>query len=985
MRKKTILGLATLAAAVSISLHAAPVTSSVPASKAETIPFKVGKERSAAERLQDEAALKAAKANASIKSQKKTEGVEVNNRFPEELLLRKPINTKRDVLAAKNDKAKSGIFALFDPTVKNSPAVELSVPGYSNDDNAAVNGVRIAPPDTNGDVSPEYYVQYVNLGWVVLNKADGSVAYGPVAGNSFWQGFGGACEAENAGDPIVLYDHIADRWLFSQFTSSTVDGHQCVAISKDNKPFPDAGETAADQYYRYDFVVSPNGQFNDYPKITVWPDGYYMTTNEFTASFVGVNVTVFDRTAMLAGNPASFVQWSLGTNDTFSTQPSHLEGPDLPPAGTCNTLIHVSDAEVWGSPFDSYRSWQACVDFDTPGNSTLTENPRLAVAAFDAELCGFNRNCVPQPTGQSLDTLAQFTMYRFATRYFPGQGLKGVVTHTVDVGGNRGGVRWADLGISGAGLSINDQGTIDAPDGVWRWLPSGAMDSSGNIAVIYSRGNAANFASPYYSAREAGDPAGTMQTEAVCHNSTGGQTGTNRWADYASVSVDPVDNCTFWMTHEYVETTGSFNWNTRVCSFRFPSCGEPSFGLAGDNLAQEFCSADGATLTPINLDVASFQGFTDPVTLSYDNLPTGFSGNFSNNPVVPPGTSIAQLFADSTVSSGLYNFRIKGMSGSTERFLNVSARAFASAPSAPTLIDPADGSSGVNTQPTFTWNASAIAQSYTIQIDDDADFSSPEIDETVNGTSFTPASALNTDTNYYWRVIANNVCGSSAASAVSTFSTGLLVCLAPNLPIPDNNVTGVISILNAADVGAIEDLNVSINASHTWVGDLKFSLRHVASNTTIDLIDRPGVPGSTFGCSFNNIDATLDDASAQPVETTCNSSGPALAGVLQPNQPLSAFNGLEFSGDWELRISDLAGGDTGTVNQWCVVPVLAAIPGDLNDDRCVDIDDMSLLLAAIRNRSTDPLYDINGDGKVNNNDRRALTDLYTNPGGARCD
>ena len=697
-----------------------------------------------------------------------------------------------------------------------------------------------------------------------------------------------------------------------------------------------------------------------------------------------MNVNVFNRTAMLSGAAANFVQFSLGSNDTFSVQPAHLEGLDLPPAGTCNTLVHVSDAETFGSPFDSYRSWKACVNFNTPASSTITENPRTAVAAFDAELCGFSRNCVPQPTGQSLDTLAQFTMYRFATRYFPGEGLKGVITHTVDVGGNRGGVRWAQVNIGTSGLSVADQGTIDANDGVWRWLPAGAMDASGNIAVVYSRGNASNFASPYFSGREAGDPAGTMQTETVCHNSTGGTTGANRWADYASMSVDPNDQCTFWMTHEYVETTGSFNWNTRVCSFRFPSCGEPTFGLSGDNLSQEFCTAAGATLDPINVSVASYQGFTDAVNLSYVGLPAGFTGNFSVNPVIPAGNSVAQLYADSSVATGVYNYQIKGTSGSTERTLNLSAKTFASAPSSATLTGPADGSSGVDTQPSFTWTAVANATSYTIQVDDDADFSSPEINQTVNGTSYTATSALSTNKTYYWRVIAKNVCGNGVASAVSSFSTGLLVCASPELAIPDSNTTGVASVLNVADAGEIEDLNVSIKASHTWVGDLKFVLKHMATGTTVDLIDRPGVPGSTFGCSRDNIDATLDDASAQLAETTCNTSGPALAGVLKPNQPLAGMNGKEFSGAWELRATDHAGGDTGTLHKWCMVPVLAALPGDLNGDRCVDIHDMSLLLEAIRARSTDPKFDINGDGKVNIRDRTALTALFTNPGGAAC-
>ena len=980
MRKSKLIGLAVLAASLSLGLHAAPTTATSPG-KATTSPIKkIGQEQTAQQREVDAQKAKAKQA----KSTKAVSGKnrEVNNRFPAELLTRKKVDTKQDVLVAKQQALKAGKIGALGAEVRNTPAADLSFPGYDNDDNAVVAGGRIAPPDTNGDVGTDYYVQYVNLGWMVFSKTDGSVVAGPFAGNTFWEGFGGICESDNSGDPIVLYDRYADRWVFSQFTTSSADGHQCFAISKDNKPFPDAGESAADQYHRYDFVVSPVGQFNDYPKITLWPDGYYMTTNEFTASFIGVNLTVFNRTAMLAGAPANFVQWSLGSNDSFSAQPSHLEGLDLPPAGTCNTVLHASDAETWGSPFDSYRSWQACVDFNTPANSTLTENPRIAAAAFDAELCGFSRNCVPTPTGQSLDTLAQFTMYRFTTRYFPGEGLKGVISHSVDVGGNRAGVRWAQLNLSPTGPAIADQGTIDAGDGMWRWMPAAGMDASGNIAVVYTKANAGKFPSVYFAGREAGDAPGTMQAEAVCHDGTGGQTGVNRWGDYASVSSDPVDQCTFWMTNEYTETTGTFNWNTRVCSFKFPSCGEPTFGVGGDNLSQEICTATGATLDPINVNVASYQGFVDPVTLSYDGLPAGFSGGFSVNPVVPPGSSVASLFADGSVVTGVYNFRIKGAAGTTERFANISVRAWDSAPATPVLSGPADGATGVDVQPNFTWAAAAEATSYTIEIDDNADFSSPVVSETVNGTSFTPGAALDTDTTYYWRVTANNTCGSGASSAVFSFSTGLLVCAAPNAAIPDNG--SVNNTIVISDGGTLEDLNVSVTGVHTWVGDLRFNLLHQESGLTIDLIDRPGFTGTGFGCSANDFDTTLDDSGSAPVETTCNPTPPALSGTLIPNQPLSTFNGGEFAGSWRLTISDNAGGDTGTLQKWCLLPALAAIPGDLNGDGCVDTSDMAMLLEAIRTRSTDMTYDINGDGKVNSKDRTALIALYTNPGGAPC-
>lgn len=462
-----------------------------------------------------------------------------------------------------------------------APSAILSLEGYSNDDNAAIVGGRITPPDTNGDVGRDHYVMYVNLGWMYFNKSDGSVAGGPFAGNTFWQGFGGPCQTQNAGDPVVIYDHLAGRWLFSQFTGTAInDGHQCVAITD--------GEDPAGPYTLYDFVVSPGG-FNDYPKIGLWNDGYYMTTHEFAGpnlSFAGVNLTVFDRNAMLAGNPnASFVQFSNVTSGDaleFGTIAGNLEGPNLPPAGTCNYLVHATDVEAFGVPgSDRYRLWEACVNFANPGSSTLRQINSVNVPAFDKNLCGFSRDCIQQPGSQNLDALAAMTIYRFNLRYFPGEGvLKGVATTNVDVGADRAGVQWAGIDINPQtnATEIGDNGdllgVINFNDGENRWMGSATMDQDGNIGIGYTRSSNATFPSVYFTVHERGvDGPGAVQQESVCVAGTGSHQGANRWADYASASMDPVDQCTFWIANEYVETTGNFSWNTRVCSFRIPSCG----------------------------------------------------------------------------------------------------------------------------------------------------------------------------------------------------------------------------------------------------------------------------------------------------------------------------------------------------------------------------------------------------------------------------
>lgn len=508
---------------------------------------------------------------------------------------------------------RSGVSAV------RAPNALLSIPGYSNDSNASVGEPRITPPDTNGDVGLNHYVQYVNLGWIVYNKSNGSVAAGPFPGNTFWQGFGGVCESLNAGDPIVLYDHLAGRWFFSQFTGTSVaDGHQCVAISD--------GEDPTGPYTLYDFVVSP-GQFNDYPHIGVWADGYYMTTHEFSVpafNFVGTNLTVFDRNQMLAGNPnAGFIQFTNSTSGDdleFGTMPAHLEGPP-PPAGTCHYSVHSTDAEAFGVPgSDRIRVWEACANFSNPGSSTLNQVNSVNLPAFDINLCGFSRDCIDQPGSQLLDPNAANTQYRFNTRYFASEGvLKGVVTRNVDVGADRAGVLWAGIDINPVNdaTSLSDNGNllgvIDFNDGLNRWMGSASLDQDGNVGIGYTRSSSGSFPSIYFTVHERGvDAPGSVQQESVCVDGSGSHTGANRWADYASTSIDPVDSCTFWHTNEYVETTGNFNWATRVCSFQIPGCGgggpanQPPNASFTFNCTDLSCSFNGSGSSDSDGTIASY-------------------------------------------------------------------------------------------------------------------------------------------------------------------------------------------------------------------------------------------------------------------------------------------------------------------------------------------------------------------------------------------
>ncbi|MBI3246314.1 MAG: hypothetical protein HYZ50_07395 [Deltaproteobacteria bacterium] len=450
------------------------------------------------------------------------------------------------------------------------PPLVLNFEGVPN-----VNAVL--PPDTNGDVGPDHYVQWVNLSFAIYDKS-GQILYGPVPGNTLWSGFGGPCEDTNDGDPHVLYDHLADRWLFSQPAVPNFPAgpfYQCLAVSKTPDP------TGA--YHRYAFLIS-NTKLNDYPKFGVWPDGYYMSINQFTglgtpaAAYAGAAVVAFERAKMLTGKSAQALYLDLeSVNPNFGGMlPADLDGPP-PPDDTPNYFAEVDDT-IFGFPTDSLRIWEFHVDWTNLANSTfgLSGNPNvvLDVDPFDANLCNFSSNCIPQKrVSRRLDALSDRLMFRLQYRNF-GTHQTLVANHTVDVAINQAGIRWYELRNSGGGWSIHQQGTY-APDAAHRWMGSAAMDKNGNLAIGFSASNRKKFfPSIHYAGRLASDPLGELaQGEAVLKTGGGAQThSASRWGDYSSLTVDPVDDCTFWYTSEYHPTTSVKSWHTRVGAFRFADC-----------------------------------------------------------------------------------------------------------------------------------------------------------------------------------------------------------------------------------------------------------------------------------------------------------------------------------------------------------------------------------------------------------------------------
>ena len=421
-------------------------------------------------------------------------------------------------------------------------------------------GCNCSPPDTNGEVGGTQYVQLVNQGLQVFDKASGTSLLGPLDIGTLWGGFGGLCETNGAGDPVVLYDQLADRWLISQFAGGNTITDECVAVS--------SSADATGGYYRYGFHLGSN--FYDYPHLGLWPDAYYMSMNVFNAAgtaYLGPQPFAFDRTKMLLGQPAGFQATANTLGDTVAPLlPADLDGAGLPPAGAPETFLRFPD-------LGSMDLYHYHVDWANPAASSFSRFATPPAAPFTT-LCPITTNCVPQAgTTIKLDGIGDRLMFRLAYRKFA-DGQESLVGNYTVSSNNTAGIRWFELRNPTNGpVTVFQQSTYQ-PDGTWRWMGSAAMDRQGNLALGFSAAAAGTYPQIRYAGRLAGDPLNTLaQGEATLIAGSGAQTsGHNRWGDYSDLTVDPSDDCTFWYTTEYYQTTAPVAWKTRIGSFKFPNC-----------------------------------------------------------------------------------------------------------------------------------------------------------------------------------------------------------------------------------------------------------------------------------------------------------------------------------------------------------------------------------------------------------------------------
>ncbi|MEI8058665.1 MAG: T9SS type A sorting domain-containing protein [Ferruginibacter sp.] len=479
-------------------------------------------------------------------------------------------------IVGKDEEFEEGVNVNFGNDIAKDPALQqvyqnakhLTTNNAITSNFAGIGYQPLNPPDPTLCVGPNHIIQ-------MINGASGALLqiYNKTGGVLVASKYLDAITGKGGlGDPIALYDQLADRFVLTEFNNKPETGTEglTIAISKTNDP------TGA--WYVYFF--STGTTFPDYPKFSVWPDAYYATTNDFAnaVTYSGSSVYAFDRTNMLAGNPTATMQKiTLGnTNKHFSMSPVCLEGTTLPPLGTGGLIAYMNDNAWSGSATDSIGLFEFKVNFTTPSLSKVVAKSSLAVTAYKSDICTTTRGqCINQPGSTiKVEALHQKIMNQPIYRNFGSyEGI--VLSHVVDKGTNISGIRWYELTKTTGNWGVNQQSTY-APDNTHRWLPGICYDAAGNIGLAYNvSASTTTYPGAKYTGRKSCDPLNTMTyAESVIIAGTAANSST-RYGDYNQLVCDP-DGIHFWFTCEY---NAASTWSTRVASFTLDNCAP---ALCGD-------------------------------------------------------------------------------------------------------------------------------------------------------------------------------------------------------------------------------------------------------------------------------------------------------------------------------------------------------------------------------------------------------------------
>ena len=457
------------------------------------------------------------------------------------------------------------------------------------------------PPDTYGQVGLNHYFQIVNCHFSIYDKT-GNKLLGPTSNATIWNGMP---HNMNGGDGIVLYDAAADRWLVAQLSYPSGYNYEMIAVSQTNDP--------TGSWYRWEYAFN---ELPDYPKFGVWQDAYYMAVNRFGSGFSGTGQCAFDRNAMIAGDPsAQMIYFTLpSSNHAFGFLPSSCDGA-FPPAGTPNYYVYMHDGPDYLGVYEFHA------DFVTPDSSTFGNYHQLPVNSFNSNLSGIPQKGTSVPD----NTLSDRLMYRCQFRVFNDHWSM-VTNHTVNVGSNRGGIRWYELQKHDtAAWAIHQQSTYAPADGMSRWMGSVALDTLGNIGLGFSISSSTTYPAIKFTGRFYNDSLNemTLPEKGIFYgtgsNNANDGNGGSRWGDYSTMTVDPADGTTFWYSQEYLTTMGS-GWHTRIASFNLASILNLSITATPDTI----CAGDSTQLN------AMPTGGSGSYTYLWTSDPPGFNSTLKN-------------------------------------------------------------------------------------------------------------------------------------------------------------------------------------------------------------------------------------------------------------------------------------------------------------------------------------------------------------------
>jgi hypothetical protein len=568
--------------------------------------------------------------------------------------------------------------AAFPAQMAQKDMVQKSAPSHTNtatpSADSSFDGLDFAnwgaghPPDENGDVGPNYYIQTVNTSIGIYDKSNGNRVAAFTFNTFMSQGhFGNLCDTQNFGDPVVLYDSYEGRWFISDF-AFTIDGsgnltsqsYQCFAVSKTNDPVNGG--------WNYYSITAPTSYLGDYPKFGVWPDGIYMSANLFNGtggSYSAYHVWALNKQQMYANAPTVSVVDFSGTSGDFTVIPANSKlAAGAPPAGSPEYFVST---ENWLNQLSIYKF---AVNWDKVSTSTFT-GPYYELAP----------NCWPNATPANASTPANAAdplVFRamFAPEYTNIGGQESIwVSHTVQRGvsanntcnpaattGGNATVRWYQANVTGGTIATNlTQGSSFDPEGAntyFRFSPALAVDRNGDMGITYTKSNSTTNPQIMFDGRLAGDTANTLGTENTLMAGTGAQSGNCgsstciRWGDYAGMELDP-DGCEFWMTGEYYATSG-LNDLTRIGSFHYPSCTPVGNGTISGTVTDGTNPISGATVAlgsrTATTDGSGNYSFTVPAGtyLSETADQPGYNEGTASSLVVPDGGSLTQNFTLST-------------------------------------------------------------------------------------------------------------------------------------------------------------------------------------------------------------------------------------------------------------------------------------------------------------------------------------------------